>query len=167
VRVPDIAAAAGVSPRTFNNYFPSKEAAIAWPAAQRAAQLTDNLLAQPAEAGLGAAIINSVVSLYEAPRKRESSTQWVRKFRSLVAHEPALYGEYLKAADAGEQALANAIRLRTGASEDELWPKVLAAVVTAAERAAVRHWMAQRKKPGTLVETLRAALQQTLPEPAR
>jgi AcrR family transcriptional regulator len=29
VRVPQIAAATGVSPRTFNNYFPSKEAAIA------------------------------------------------------------------------------------------------------------------------------------------
>src|ERR1700685_3385795 len=31
VRVPQIAEVVGVSTRTFNNYFPSKEAAIVWP----------------------------------------------------------------------------------------------------------------------------------------
>ena len=36
VRVPQVAAAVGVSTRTFNNYFPSKEAAVAFPATLRA-----------------------------------------------------------------------------------------------------------------------------------
>jgi AcrR family transcriptional regulator len=164
VHVPDIAAAAGVSPRTFNNYFPSKEAAIAWPAARRATQLADNLLAQPGDQKLGAAILEAVTDLYRAPHEHGFPAQWLRKFRSLVAREPALYGEYLKAADAGEQALAQAIRIRTGASEDELEPKVLAAVVIGAERAAVRHRMAQRQKSRPLVETVRAALQLALRE---
>ncbi len=35
VRVPQIAEAVGVSTRTFNNYFPSKEAAIVWPTTLR------------------------------------------------------------------------------------------------------------------------------------
>src|ERR1700757_752652 len=39
VRVPQIAEAVGVSPRTFNNYFPGKEAAIVWPATLRGARL--------------------------------------------------------------------------------------------------------------------------------
>ena len=43
VRVPDIAAAVGVSPRTFNNYFHSKEEAIVWPAAQHAASVATRL----------------------------------------------------------------------------------------------------------------------------
>jgi hypothetical protein len=64
----------------------------------------------------------------------------VRKFRSLVASEPALRGEYLKATDTAEVALAEAIAARTGAAEGELRPQVLAAIVIGAERAAVRHW---------------------------
>ena len=38
VRVPQIAEAVGVSTRTFNNYFPSKEAAIVWPTTLRGAR---------------------------------------------------------------------------------------------------------------------------------
>jgi AcrR family transcriptional regulator len=167
VRVPDIAAAAGVSSRTFNNYFPSKEAAIAWPAARRAARLADNLLARPDDEPLGRAIVAAVSELYEARAEHGFPSRWLRRFRALVAREPALYGEYLKAADAGERALAHAIRIRTGAAEDELEPKVLAALVFGAERAAIRHWMSQSDKPGPLVETVRAALHLALQEVER
>jgi AcrR family transcriptional regulator len=164
VRVPDIAAVAGVSPRTFNNYFQSKEAAIAWPAARRAARLSENLLARPEDERLGVAIVAAVSDLYQGRREQGFPDQWLRKFRSLVAQEPALYGEYLKAADAGERALANAIRTRTDAAEDALQPMVLAAVVAGAERAGVRHWMQQQEKSGSLVGTVRAALEIALQE---
>ncbi len=164
VRVPDIAAAAGVSPRTFNNYFPSKEAAIAWPATRRAARLADNLLARPADESLGAAMVTAVSEVYRRPRQEGFAGRWLRQFASLVAREPALYGEYLKAADAAEQALAQAIRIRTGAPAAALRPKVLAAVAVGAERAAVRHWMAQPHKPGPLADTVQAALHQALQE---
>jgi AcrR family transcriptional regulator len=164
VHVPEIAAAAGVSPRTFNNCFPSKEAAIVWPASRRASRLADNLLAQPEPEALGSAIVAAVSDLYSAREEDGFPGQWLRKFRSLVAREPALHGEYLKPADAAEQALADSIRTRTGASDDELAPKVVAAIAVAAERAAVRHWIAQRQKPGPLVETVRAALKQALQE---
>jgi len=164
VRVPDIAAAAGVSPRTFNNYFPSKEAAIAWPAQQRAAKLADNLLARPAHESLIAALIDAVSDLYAGKPESGSPAHWLQRFRRLVAREPALYGEYLKAADAGEQALAQAIRERTGADEDELRPKLLAAIAVGAERTAIRHWMTQSDKPGPLADAVKEALQQALPE---
>jgi AcrR family transcriptional regulator len=49
VRVRQIAAATGVSPRTFNNYFASKEAAIAWPATWRASRLAASLAERPPE----------------------------------------------------------------------------------------------------------------------
>ncbi len=164
VRVPDIAAAAGVSPRTFNNYFPSKEAAIVWPAARRASRLADNLLARPEEETLGEAIVAAVSEVYRSPAEDGSRGRWMRRFRELVAREPGLYGEYLKTADAAERAFGEAIRVRSGASEDELAPKVLAAIAVGAERAAVRHWMAQRHKPGPLVDTVRAALRQAFQE---
>ena len=60
VRIPQIAAVVGVSPRTFNNYFPSKEAAIVWPATLRAAGLADSLADRPADEPLADAIVAAV-----------------------------------------------------------------------------------------------------------
>src|SRR6202042_1874674 len=53
VRVPQIAEAVGVSTRTFNNYFPSKEAAIVWPTALRSARMAADLAGRPAGEPLG------------------------------------------------------------------------------------------------------------------
>jgi AcrR family transcriptional regulator len=164
VRVPDIAAAAGVSPRTFNNYFPSKEAAITWPATQRAAKLAEKLLARPPQETLREAIVAAVLELYAMRAEHDFLGPWLQGFRRLIVREPALYGEYLKVADAAERALWNAICTRTGASEEELWPRVLAAIAVGAERAAVRHWMTHRHNARPLVETVRAALEQALKE---
>lgn len=164
VRVPDIAAAAGVSPRTFNNYFDSKEAAIAWPARQRGIRLAEDLGARPPEERLHEAIVGAVSERYARWDDGGFPGPWLQKFRVLVAREPALFGEYLKAADATERALAEAIRVRMGATEDELRPKLLAAVAVAVERTAVRHWMTQQEKAAPLGETVRTALEQALPE---
>src|ERR1700761_4669571 len=64
VRVPEIAAAVGVSPRTFNNYFPSKEAAIAWPATRRGAMLVAGLGARPPEEPLADALGEAAAGMY-------------------------------------------------------------------------------------------------------
>lgn len=164
VRVPDIAAAAGVSTRTFNNYFPSKEAAIAWPVTRRAARLADNLLSRPVEEPLAAAIRAAVTELHEAHSATWLPGKWLRKFQSVVAAEPALMGEYLKAASQGEQLLGDAIAVRMGVDGDELRPQVLAAVVAGAERAATRHWMRHPDQSGTLIETVQTALRAVLQE---
>jgi AcrR family transcriptional regulator len=161
VRVPAIAAAVGVSPRTFNNYFPSKEAAVVWPARQRGERLAEKLLTQPEDADLATAVIDTVVGSYQVPRDYGFSPQWVTGFRALVAREPGLLGEDLKAADSAEQELARAIGLRSGVSEKELWPKVMAAVVVGAERAAVRHWLHGGRR-GRLADVVRAGLEQAL-----
>ena len=47
VRVPQIAEVVGVSTRTFNNYFSSKEAAIVWPTTLRGARLAAELAERP------------------------------------------------------------------------------------------------------------------------
>jgi len=161
VRVPEIAAAAGVSTRTFNNYFPSKEAAIAWPAARRAARWAEGLLARPAEEPLREALL-AVTADVHAPPGEGLPGDYLRRLGALVAGEPGLRGEYLKASQAGEQALARAIAARTGAGEDELAPKVIAAIVVGADRAAVVHWMRQEGKQGPLRETALVAVRLAL-----
>src|SRR5580692_7771499 len=59
VRVPQIAAPVGVSTRTFNNYFPSKEAAIVWPTTLRVARLAASLANRPPDELLADAIIET------------------------------------------------------------------------------------------------------------
>src|ERR1700677_1972181 len=65
VRVPQIAAATGVSPRTFNNYFPSKEADIVWPTTWRGSRLAASLGARPAGEPLADALAEAVAGLDE------------------------------------------------------------------------------------------------------
>ena len=159
VRVPQIAAATGVSPRTFNNYFASKEAAIVWPTTRRASRLAANLDDRPPEESLTDALAAAVASMYEQNETDGLPSGWLHDFRALVAKEPALHGEYLKAAAAAvETALASAIARRTGASEGQLEPQVLAAVVAGAERAAVRYWARQANPSSTLPDVVRAAV---------
>ncbi|MGC1285621.1 MAG: TetR family transcriptional regulator, partial [Streptosporangiaceae bacterium] len=113
VRIPQIAAVVGVSPRTFNNYFPSKEAAIVWPATLRAAGLADSLADRPADEPLADAIVAAVAGQHGNSEIAGLPAGWLDEFRALVAAEPALHGEYLKAA-AAEPALADAIARRAG-----------------------------------------------------
>src|SRR5580704_14245158 len=136
VRVPQIAEAVGVSTRTFNNYFPSKEAAIVWPTTLRGARLATDLAERPAGEPLGSALVDVVAGLYGPAGQEGLPDGWLDGFRGLVAAEPALHGEYLKAQSDGERALAEVIARRTGAAEGELQPLLLAGVVVAAERAA-------------------------------
>jgi AcrR family transcriptional regulator len=155
VRVPEIAQAAGVSTRTFNNYFASKEQAIVWPAGQRAAAMASSLRDRPAREPLGEALLEVVTAQYRPAHGRGLPPHWLRDFRALVAREPALHGEYLKVTAAAEQELAGAIGARMPAGE-LLQARVLAAMVTGAERAAVMHWMQTRS--GSLTGTVRQAV---------
>jgi AcrR family transcriptional regulator len=165
VRVPQIAEAVGVSTRTFNNYFPSKEAAIVWPTTLRGARMAADLAGRPAGEPLADALVEVVTGLYGPDGQEGLPDSWIDGFRAMVAAEPSLHGEYLKAQAAGEQQLADQIARRTGAADGDLEPLLLAGVVLAGERAALLHWF--RQKPGTsLAEVVRAAVSMAVNGPA-
>src|SRR3954463_2290534 len=68
VRVDDIASAAGVSPRTYNNYFSSREQAIvAAVTADREARIAAAVLARPTRVRLSTAVIDAVVEQCTEP----------------------------------------------------------------------------------------------------
>jgi AcrR family transcriptional regulator len=158
VRVPQIAEAVGVSTRTFNNYFSSKEAAIVWPTTLRAARMASGLAVCPAGEPLADALVDVVAGLYGPAGQEGLPEGWLDGFRILIAAEPALHGEYLKAQSAGERTLAEVIAARTGATDSDLEPLLLAGMVTAAERAAILHWIRQVNPSAPLVEVVRAAV---------
>jgi AcrR family transcriptional regulator len=165
VRVDEIAAEVGVSPRTFNNYFSSKEEAICAIGVDRETRIRDTLLGRPASEPLWDAVINAVLAQYST--HREPDREYVARVR-LVVTNPALRGEYLKAHQMVECVLAQGIAERIGADpERDLYPRLMAAAVTSAVRVAMVYWLnADAETP--LLPTLTEALQQVaagLPAP--
>jgi AcrR family transcriptional regulator len=158
VRVPQIAASVGVSTRTFNNYFSSKEQAIVWPAGQHAAGVAANMR-RATDGPLAEVVVDAVVAQYRPAAEDGLPKHWLRDFREMVTREPALYAEYLVATSAAEGDLANAIAERLP-NDSELKAMVWAGMITAAERAAVLHWTRTRSRP--LAELVRSAVQQAV-----
>jgi hypothetical protein len=107
---------------------------------------------------LSDALVTAVVGLYGPPAGKWLPANWLRDFRDLVSAEPALHGEYLRAASAAERALADAVAERMGDAAGQLRARVVAGMVVGAERAAVMHWMQTRD--GSLVDTVRTAVRQ-------
>jgi AcrR family transcriptional regulator len=136
VRVEAIAAAAGVSPRTYNNYFSSREEAICAIATKRMRQVGTALRLRPPDEPLDEAVIRAIVDPYAGGG--EPDKDMIR----LIMSEPALRGEFIKAAVARETQLAEAIADRAGFdAERDLEPRLLAVVVSGASRVATVHWL--------------------------
>ncbi|MFC4950934.1 TetR/AcrR family transcriptional regulator [Pseudonocardia sp. GCM10023141] len=135
VRVDDIAKAAGVSPRTYNNYFSSREQAIvAAIAAERALRVGAALRARPADEPLAEAIVEAVVEQYVAGAEPGSDAF------ALITSAASLRAEFLETVAAIEHPLAAAIADRTGGA-DALATEVLAAAVSVAARVAAARWL--------------------------
>jgi AcrR family transcriptional regulator len=135
VRVEDIAAEAGVSARTFNNYFASKEAALLATAHDRAARMQAALAARPADEPLWPAVINAVVHSFA------TETVDLRQARRITP-TPTLAAEQLKAIMVIERALAEGVARRIGTDiEYDLYPRLVAAAVISATRGALEHWL--------------------------
>lgn len=133
VRVRDIAEAAGVSPRTYNNYFSSREEAICAVQSDRARRLGATLRSRPAGEPLDQAIIAAAVE--------HASPEPDRAGLRMIMLTPELAGEALKAFTMAEEPLAEAIAERTGTDPRDLLPRVTAAAVAATVRVAGRHWL--------------------------
>jgi len=158
VRVEDVAAEAGVSPRTFNNYFSSKEQAIVSISVVRAGQRSAALRARPVDEPLSEALIAVFVA---QPAGVGQLSERDKAARRLLLSSPALRGEYLKAQEEIERALAEAIAERTGAKAQDLSSRVLAAAVSGAERAAVAWWL-EFGAAGSPVDAIRQAIEQVV-----
>jgi len=154
VLVEDIAAAAGVSPRTFNNYFSSKAQAIAFRHADRFARLADELRGRPADEPLWDAVRTAALAVID-PHEQPPPDGWVDGVRLMTTH-PALIAEFARAAVEGEQVVADAVAERVGGS-DPMYPRLVAAAVTAASRIASEEWM-RSVDPGPVGPLVLAAL---------
>jgi AcrR family transcriptional regulator len=133
VRVDDIAEAAGVSPRTYNNYFSSREQAIvAAVTAERESRVAAAVTARPAHVRLADALAESILEQYTEPRDHDELL--------LITASPTLRDAFLDTTAAIEHPLAAAIDQRLGDTGTSA-ARVLAASVAAAVRIALQQWL--------------------------
>jgi AcrR family transcriptional regulator len=166
VRVEDIAEAAGVSPRTYNNYFASREQAIvAAITADREARIAAAIAAQPPGVRLADAVTEAVIEQYTNPDERE------RMALLLITSRTSLLDAFLDTSAQIEAPLTAVIAERLRDTE-ALTARVLAASVAAAVRIALEGWLRPGGTAGaaglvvasgSLPDQLRAALDPLTP----
>jgi AcrR family transcriptional regulator len=146
VLVEDIAAAAGVSPRTFNNYFSSKGEAIASRHLDRCLRMAADLRARPAAEPLWEAITHaSLAQLEPGPEVGAHPVpdrdKWVAGVRLMVL-APSLQAEMMRAGAQAEEEIAAAVAARTGTDVDrDLYPRLVATAVMGATNVAMQQWL--------------------------
>ncbi|WP_328400762.1 alpha/beta fold hydrolase [Nocardia sp. NBC_00403] len=157
VLVEDIAAAAGVSTRTFNNYFTSKYEAICALAVDRSRRIADGLRERPGTEALWPAVIHAVLTEFRDAEIPDPA--WTKGVR-LITRAPALQGEYLKAQAVIQEALAEAIAERTDRDPDaDMFPRIMAGAISAALHVAINRWV-DSDPPVAALPIIREALQQ-------
>ncbi|MER5177249.1 TetR/AcrR family transcriptional regulator [Streptomyces sp. NPDC002896] len=136
VTVEDICADAGVSPRTFFNYFSTKEEAVFLLEEGTPALIQQRIIDRPArETPLEA--IHAVL----AERLGELTTGEILLGRAALLRErPELLPRIAQTNRAVEDAVIAAVAARTGLPESDLYVRTTAAVAFAAQQAAVACW---------------------------
>jgi AcrR family transcriptional regulator len=144
VRVDDISEAAGVSPRTYNNYFSSREQAIvAAVTAERASRVAAAVAARPGDVSLADAVIDAVIEQYTDPGED------ARDALLMITTSPALRACYADTVTTIEGPLAEAITERCQGM-DRLTAQVLAASVGATAKVALRQWLQSTTAPASM-----------------
>ena len=140
VSVDDIAARADVSPRTFFNYYASKDDAVvgldpAGPAEQAAA-----FAARPPEESPVEAM--RAIAREAATRMAEDPQLWPLRLQ-VVETNPTLVAKLAAAFSESDRVLATAIAERTGTRVDaDVFPTLLAGVAAVAMRTSLHRWLA-------------------------
>jgi AcrR family transcriptional regulator len=171
VRVEDIAAEAGVSTRTFSNYFGTKGEAIVARHHDRARAIAAALRERPAGEPIWEAVTAAALTGFAlgepVPEGQAPDQAWLTGIRLMVA-EPALQGEFHKAGAAGEAEIARVVAERTGTDvEVDVYPKLVAGVVATALNVVTQQWLGT-EPPRPMEELLRdvfGRLAAGLPEP--
>jgi AcrR family transcriptional regulator len=142
VPVEDIAAGAGVSPRTFNNYFSSKAEAIVARHVDRLQAIVAELRVRPQQESLWKAITEAVVAQFSGDETDETPPhpQWSAGVK-LMLSEPAVQAEFLRQSHGVERGIAAAISVRLGEDPDAIYPHLVAAAVGAVIQVSVEQWM--------------------------
>ena len=159
-----IAEAANVSPRTFRNYFSSKEEAIVFALQDRASNVAAKLRARPAGEPIWESLRAVLTEVAEDALPRPQLLQLM----GMVHCHHALLAQHLTTYEAMGVQLAAVIAERTGTDpETDLYPRLLADVAGTAVKTSMRLWAAGQtgRTIGDLLDEAFTLLSRGLPEP--
>jgi AcrR family transcriptional regulator len=171
VTVEDIAEAAEVSPRTFFNYFPSKEAALFGGESDRATALRDRV-ARLAPGVPALEVLRTVMAQDAEAMAAElrslggDPADWLRRMK-VARTDPHVRAAQAAHMAAIERAIGDGLATRLGVDPDtDLYPWVLAAAAVGVVRACMAFWAGSggAVQLGRLVEQAFRALAEGLPE---
>ena len=145
VTVEDIAEAAEVSPRTFFNYFPSKEAVLFGGDPDRAAQLRERVAThapgEPVITALRTVLAQDAETMADELRSLGGDpADWLRRMK-VARTDPLVRAAHAAQMAMLERAIAEGIATRLGADlETDPYPGVLAAAAVSVVRACLSFW---------------------------
>jgi AcrR family transcriptional regulator len=145
VTVEEISEAAEVSPRTFFNYFSSKEEAILGVDPERRATLRSELELRPADESPVEALR---AALHAGSEDFEVNGElWAQRLQ-LVRDHPTLSSGYVASFADFERGLVEAMAARLGMDPDtDLYPAVVVSAALTVMRVTVKHWQAAADGP--------------------
>lgn len=161
-----IAAAADVSPRTFHNYFSSKEEAIVAVVADGARELADALRARPADEPVWDSLQHVLTdSVSQAADAQETFFAQI----TLIHDNVGLLHEHLAALDEMRVTFSEIIAERTGTdAERDMYPHLQAGTVAICMKVATDAWWSAGAGGADLTELIAQAFAQVragLPQP--
>jgi AcrR family transcriptional regulator len=147
VTVEEIADAANIAPRTFFNYFASKESAVIGADPERADRIAARLLARPSSEtpieALRAVYLEYTTAIAEdLDEVAEGRESWFKRY-CVVRQDADLRSAHVAHMYLIEQKIAHALAERLGAEPDDPYPMLVAATVIAAARVAAVQWSAK------------------------
>jgi AcrR family transcriptional regulator len=137
VTVDDISEAAGVSPRTFFNYFAGKDDALIGDHFVDGDDVCARLLAADPNLPLLGAL--RLAFLPSIERLQAEQDLWFLRMR-MICRNPSMMPRLLARGAVAEETMAGAVATRTGTGPDSGFPMLVTAVVGAAFRTALIRW---------------------------
>lgn len=139
VTIEEVCVEAGVSTRTFFNYFPSKESAIAYGPSDIPADLAADFVARGP--GLHCAVLEELIALAAghlrgmAPRREQ-----VAGMLELAKSTPAVLAAFLADLERFQMQLTEIVARRQGMRCDDEMPALISALASAAVRLGFERW---------------------------
>lgn len=139
VTIDEICLEVGISPRTFFNYFPNKESAIAYGPSDIPPELVAEFVAAgpaPYSVVLAELITLAAHHLRDAPPKREQAVCMLQ----LAKTTPAVLAAFLADLERFQTHLTDVVARRQGMQPDDEVPAMISALALTAVRSGIERW---------------------------